>query len=317
MILASALSVGGWLGFSLAPAESIPLYAFAILANIGFAVTDVVTDALIVENSTDLTTQFYQSLAWGVRSGGAIVGGFLGGWLAQHFPYQAIFALMATLPLLTLFAGLLIHESPRSRKGVPADCIVPLRESLKIIFRGDHLWFSAFLMVGALSASFSTPFFFYLKDQLRFSETFLGSLTSLAWAGAIAGCFLYGKLFKGVSLKKTLQWAVWLNVISTLSAFGMVNHSTAMVLSYLGGVVGYLSLLPLLGTAAVLSRQKGIEGSLFALLMSIYNLGQIFSNFIGGRLFDIIGLAPLIGLSAVTPLIGLFFIHQLKTLKEN
>jgi predicted MFS family arabinose efflux permease len=132
--------------------------------------------------------------------------------------------------------------------------------------------------------------------------------------GAIGGCFLYGKFCKLISLKRSLFWAVGLNSLNILITLAIVNRFSAIVLSVAGGVFGYLSLLPLMGSAAVLSRQKGIEGSLFALIMSVFNLGQILSTFMGGKLFDIIGLTPLIILSAGLGLVGFFFVGRLKTL---
>lgn len=314
VILASLLSLGAWLGLALFPHRSVFLYLFTLLGNFGFALTDVVTDALIVEHSTESTTQLYQSLAWGFRSLGAVLGGVLGGWLAQTIPYRWIFALTALLPLTTFLAAFSIHESPRLAGERRPHLLLPVVESLKAIFRDDLKWFSLFMLVGSFSASFNTPFFFFLKEKLAFSETFLGALSSLTWLGAIVGCFLYGKLLRRVSLKRALFWTVALNTVNVLSAFWIFNGLSALILFFMGGIGGYLSLLPLMAAAAVLSRQKGIEGSLFALLMSIQNLGQILSTFIGGRLFDIMGLPALIFLSAAVGLTGFLFADRLKTL---
>ena len=313
VIFASLLSIGSWLGLAVNSEEKIFLYGFALAANLGFAFTDVVTDALVVEHSMETNTQIYQSLAWGFRSLGAILGGVLGGWLAQNVSYHLTFGLTGLLPLSTLVVGFLIHEKPKERAKGFAHLWTPIAEGLRSIFQGDLRWFSALLLVGSFSAAISTPFFFFLKEKLGFSETFLGSLSSVAWLGAVAGCLLYAKCFQTIPMKTTLRWAIWLNVVNILTTFLVVGWMSAATFSLLGGVLGYLGLLPLMSAAALLSRQKGIEGSLFALLMSVNNLGQLVATFIGGKLFGIIGLPGLILLSAGVSLTGLYFVGKLKT----
>ena len=313
VILASLVSIVSWMGLAAGGEEKIFLYTFALAANLGFAMTDVVTDALIVENSTESNTQIYQSLAWGWRSFGAILGGISGGWLAQHVSYRLTFGLTALLPVSTLMVGFRIHEKAQKRMRGFVHFWTPIKEGLKAVIQGDLVWFSLLLLVGAFSAAINTPFFFYLKEKLTLSETFLGSLSSVAWLGAILGCLFYAKYFQKISLKTTLRWAIGLNVVNILTTFLVVGKTSAMTFSFLGGILGYLGLLPLMAVAAILSRSRGIEGSLFALLMSINNLGQLLATFIGGKLFDIMGLHGLIILSAGVSLFGLWFVGKLKT----
>lgn len=315
LVLSSILSIGAWLGLAFFPEQPTLIYLFAVLANFGFAMTDVVTDALVVEHSTETTTQLFQSLSWGFRSLGAILGGFVGGWLAQHTPFAFIFGLTALLPLATLVTAFLIHEIPDSGRR-SLDLIRPVFTSLKSLVVGNLRWFALLFLVLSFSSSFSTPYFFFLKETLNFNETFLGILSSLSWMGAIVGCWIYGQLLRKTPIKKTLSWAIGLNTLNVLTTLLILNRWTAVSLFFIGGILGYLTLLPLMATAAVLSRQKGVEGSLFALLMSLNNLGQVLSIFIGGRLFDIIGLPPLILLSAGVGLVGFFFVSKLKGVEE-
>lgn len=313
VIIASFLSIVSWLGLALLPQDRSFLYLLVVVGNLGFALTDVVTDALVVENSTEHNTQIYQSLAWGFRSFGAVLGGILGGWLAESIPYRWIFGLTASLPVMTLLGAFFIRETLQREERRGRLLWEPIKGSLAALFGGDLRQFSLLLIVTSFSASFSTPFFFFLKEKLSFNETFLGFLSSLTWLGAVLGCLVYGKFLTNTPVKKTLRWAVWLNFLNVLTTYWVIDRWTGATLSFLGGITGYISLLPFMAAAALLSRQKGIEGSLFALLMSINNLGQLVSTFIGGKLFDIMGLAPLILLSAMVALSGLFFVTRLRT----
>jgi len=316
LILASVLSLGCWIGISFTPSSAFLLYALALTSNLGFAVTDVVTDALIVENSREDTAQLYQSLAWGFRSFGAIVGGVLGGWLAQHLPYSWAFLATASLPVTTLVASFFIHESQTQGETQTQNILKPILQSLKALSEPDSRLFAGLLLTLSFSASFGTPFFFFLKEKLKFSEIFLGSLSSLAWFGAIIGCFFYGKFLKQIPVKKTLFLAVGINVVNILSTYGILNTWSAAALSFLGGILSYLTLLPLMASAALFSRKPGIQGSLFALFMSVHNLGQILSTFLGGKLFDIMGLRMLILVSALVSLPGLVFASRIKSLES-
>lgn len=309
--ISSLLSMVAWLGVAFFHDVRLFLYGFSFAANLGFAVTDVVTDALVVEHSTETSSQVYQSLSWGFRSLGAVLGGVSGGWLAQHVPPVWIFSLTACLPLMTFVVGFFIQESPQREKG-GLHFIRPLWQAVQSLCKGDLLWFSALLLVGSCSAAFNTPFFFFLKESLGFSETFLGTLSSVAWLGAIGGCFFYARWLRRISLKTMLYGSIGLNVVSILSTYFIKNPLSAATLSFAGGIIGYLSFLPLIATAAILSRQKGIEGSLFALLMSVNNLGQLLSTYVGGKLFDIMGLHRLIFLSAVIGLSGVIFVGRMK-----
>ena len=83
LIIYSVIAAVGWFGLALLPADKVWIFLSLTIANLGFAATDVVTDGLIVEHSTPTTSPVYQGIAWGSRSGGAIVSGILGGWLAR------------------------------------------------------------------------------------------------------------------------------------------------------------------------------------------------------------------------------------------
>lgn len=311
LLIASFVAFLSWLGLAFFHESRFSILSLSIVANFAFAITDVVTDALIVENSDETNAQYYQSLSWGFRAAGAVIGGYLGGWLAGRFNYRWVFLITAFVISVSFIAGLFVKE--KSKTGpITHSPIYPVKEGLKLLLRDDLKWFSLLMIAGSFSGAFTTPLFFHLKEKLNFSEAFLGSLISLAWIGAIGGCLVYTRILGKVTLKKMLRYSVWLNVLGILIAFLYLDRISAVSITLIGGVIGYLSFLPLMSAATVLSRQKGIEGALFALLMSVYNMGQLVAVFVGGKLFDIIGLGPLIFLSAIIAMSGLLFVNRIK-----
>ena len=108
--------------------------------------------------------------------------------------------------------------------------------------------------------------------------------------------------------------AVWVTFLEILSCLLIHNAHTALVIFFIAGLLGYLSLLPLMSSAAKLAHNTGVESSLFAVLMSIFNVGQAAATFLGGWFSEKIGTQPLILVTAVLTLSGLWVVKKLKSL---
>ena len=307
LVLYSLVAAAGWLLLVILPAEKRWVMVCLFMTNLGFAATDVITDGLIVEHSTSLTSSIYQSIAWGSRSVGAIFSGFLGGWLAAHWPPKDVFLLTMLLPLSVTALVTWLREK-KIKKGPFESPMTPVLRCLKLVLGSNLKWFTAILLISSISSTFGIPFFFFMKESLGFRETFLGLLSSLGWSGALLGSFIYMRWIRKIPIKDTLRWAIVVNSLNILSTLLIWDHRTAFLLVFVGGVMMYLTVLPIMSSAATLTHHTGVEGTLFALLMSIYNFGQIFFGFLGGKVFARIGLYPLIWITGIAGLGGLFFV---------
>jgi MFS family permease len=317
LVLYSACSCLGWILMAFVPAQEYWLIAAMMTSNLGLAATDVITDALVVEHSRTGTAQIYQSIAWGARSAGAVVSGIVGGILAAKLNPRWIFLITGSLPLISLIVAARLPEKPEAsskRGSIRGNILIPILESVRYILRGDLKWFCLFIFLASSSAAFGTPFFFYMRETLKFDEVFLGILNSIVWFGAIIGCWIFLKFFRRIALRKTLYWAVGIGFINILLILLVKDHATAFFVWFFSGILGYLILLPIFSSAAKLSHATGVEGSLFAILMSLFNLGQAASGYGGGYLYGFIGLNPLIVLTAFLFLASFLVIPRLKTL---
>ena len=314
LIICSILSCVGWILLGLFPPYEKWLIIAMMIANLGLAAVDVITDGLVVEYSRKNTAQVYQGIAWGARSVGAAISGFTGGGVAAPMPAQKIFFITTVLPLFSLVAILFLHEKPHPRNIRPKNVIAPILESVGHIIEGDLKWFLALLFVVASSAAIGTPLFFYMRETLKFDEIFLGLLSSTTWIGAILGCLLFLRFFKGVPLRNALYWAIGIGFLDILSTLFIANRESAFVISLLLGVMGYNVLLPMFSAAARFSHATGVEGSLYAILMSLFNLGQALGGFAGGFLYERIGLQALIIGTALVGLSAFLILPRLKKL---
>ncbi len=316
LMLCSLISALGWFYLVAFPAEKSWIFLGLLLSNLGFAATDVITDGLIVEHSTLLTSHIYQAIAWGFRSFGAVVSGAAGGWLAAHWHPRHIFLLTMALPLIIFFSAIWIRE--RKVSELPfRSALIPAKRCLKLLWNENLRGFALILLFVSISASFGMPFFFFMKETLGFHETFLGLLMSLGWGGAMIGSFVYAKWLRKFPPKLILRWALFLNSINIFTTLLITDRLTAFLIIFAGGVMGCLVMLPIMSAAACLTHNSGVEGTLFAVLMSIFNLGQIVFGFLGGKIFSLIGLYPLILSSGFIALAGLFVVQKLSLEKPS
>jgi predicted MFS family arabinose efflux permease len=170
----------------------------------------------------------------------------------------------------------------------------------------------AILILSQVSSIFGLPFFFHMRENLGFKETFLGSLISLGWIGVMVTTVFYAKWLSKCEPKRILEWAVLLNAVNIFSTLLIRDEKTALLLVFFGGVLGCLTLLPIMSVSAVLTHRSGVEGTLFAVLMSVHNLGQIGFGFLGGKIYHVVGLYTLIIGAGLASLACLLIVRQLR-----
>jgi MFS family permease len=330
LILTSLLAAAAWLTLAFLPDHSVarPLLILMTLIYMAYAFQDVVSDGLMVETGQPLNmTGQFQSIQWAAVYIAMIITSFAGGLVAElaqkgALSYQSIFGMTAVFPVVTaVIVFFLVREPAR---------IHPERAAalgLRDIFRHRGIWIlSAFLFLWNFSPSFGAPFFYYAVDTLKFTASFLGILQAVTSAGALLGSILYGLVFARFPIRKFLWIAVLVGVLSTLSYFiyfspWLISHPAvlkglALVMNFFLGTASAVIFLALLNLAARTSPQYA-GGTVFALLMSFYNLGQMGSNAFGGFLFPRIGLEPLILISAAFSLLVLFLIPHLPVRAEE
>ena len=314
LVICSALSSLGWFFLGVFPPQEIYLVVTMSIANLGLAATDVITDGLVVEHSVAGTTQIYQGISWGSRSIGSVLAGVTGGLLAARYRAELIFFLTGMLPLISLVAALFVHEDPVPVQQERQSIWIPIRDSLRYLVRGDLKWFCLLLVIASGSAAIGTPLFFYMREELGFDEVFLGILGSVAWAGAILGCLVFLTSSRHLPLKTTLYWAIGIAFLDALLAILIRSRISALSITIVSGVLGCMVLLPFLSSAAKLAHGTGVESSLFAILASLFNLGQAGSGIVGSLVYEWMGLRSLILITACFVLLGLLVIPRIRTI---
>jgi Na+/melibiose symporter-like transporter len=288
------------MGLTLSMMGSYSYWGIAIfftLMGLGLAFTDVLTDALMVENGQRLgLTGPFQAVQWASISFASILVGVGGGWLAQHKFLSLTFLIATVFPVITLAMAIFVIREPHVQTSERQ-----FRETWMAI-RGAigsrTLWIVAgFIFFYNFSPSFGPALIYYATDVLQFSKIFLGTLESLSYASGIVGTALYFAFSKSFAFRHLIHFAIGAGVIATLAYLGYRGQVSAVVLSLVFGSVAMFIQLTFLDLAARVCP-KQVEATFFALMMSVYNGAVQLSQITGGWLYDQLGFTRLVFISA-------------------
>ncbi|MBI3085750.1 MAG: hypothetical protein HYY88_08520, partial [candidate division NC10 bacterium] len=121
---------------------------------------------------------------------------------------------------------------------------------------------------------------------------------SLGSAAAILGAAIFGKICRRMPLRRLLNLSVAVGVASTFAYWGLVGRWSAIALTLGNGTITMIAALATYDLAARSCPDRA-EGTFFAALMSIANIGTAGSALVGGRLYEWLGLRPLILVSGM------------------
>ncbi|MCK4670479.1 MAG: MFS transporter [Nanoarchaeota archaeon] len=310
LFIACAVAALGWLMTAYSHSYLLLVIAQSIAA-LGIASTDVFADGLAVQKSTRKTKGRIQAICWGSRSLGAVLVGFFSGYLLNFISYRTVFGMTAILPMFTFVAILFVREEKHLQK-LPS-LTKTIKDIVQAYIRIPMIWIVAlFLFIWFVGPAFGIPLLFLMKEVLGFSETFLGILRTISSIGGVIGAVLFWKYLDRFSLRKTLFWLVLLNVAITLIYYFLINPVSALIIYFISGMLGIITMVACMKLVVGICP-RGIEATTFALVAGISNLASsVISPYVGGQIFALLGLKPLILISALTGLVPLLLLRYFK-----
>jgi MFS family permease len=282
----------------------------------GTAFCDVITDAVMVENGqkadADLVkngqepkwTKKFQSIQWFWASVASMLTAFLGSRIAHHFGAAAglhVAALVcAFAPLCVMVATWFLVTDEKVQ--VSKEQFKNTTGGYLSVFKSKPILIVAlFIFFYNFSPSFGVPFYYHMVDNLKFDQAFIGNMGIVGSLGAVLGAWIFSKFLAGrFSNKQLICLSIVMGAAGTLAYLFLVNHTTALILSFVTGIAGMIANLTILGLAGE-HCPKRAEGFTFAALMSVFNLATQLSAIIGARLYQNYfdsQLTPLIWVSA-------------------
>lgn len=304
-------------------ADDDQLIMALLLTAIGTAASDVIIDALMVENGRKFNMiEQFQAVQWFWFYVAQIVTSILGGWLAEMadpgtgLRVAAIITMIAPA-VIAILSWLLVKEekAPMDLASLKAT-VMGLREA----FRSRILWTTMlFLIFWNFSPGFGIPIYYHMTDTLKFSQSFIGHLGAIGSAGSILGAWLYGKYMSNRSINFQLVFSILTSAFSTFSYLGALTPTPYsgelyIAISFFFGITSMIALLAILTLAGRACPVKA-EGFIFAVLMSVINGFAQLSTVMG--CWMLVNwfhgyLPPLIILSGAATLFCLFLLPSLK-----
>ncbi|KAG7379619.1 hypothetical protein PHYPSEUDO_008346 [Phytophthora pseudosyringae] len=307
MMLCSVLQTAATLVMAVPDLVTTPAVAVLLLMlqSLSVAVIDVVIDARVVEISRldpENGANDLQSLSWIATSLGGMLGAFLSGPATDGLGVRGVFCAAALGPITTLMFSMFMDEakSTLSKRDFVSSATKQLRQ-LKTAICTPVVWKCALwvFISHAISPAYTQVLFFFSTDVLHFTPEFLGTVSAIGFLFLMTGTMLYNTFFTNVSFRKIFLVAQLCLALVSLVDVVLVTRANlevgipdkAFVLGdhVVADVVGRLKTMPIMVLCAKLCP-RGIEGTLFALLMSISNVSYSVSEFWGAFVCDWMGI---------------------------
>ncbi|MBR8832343.1 MAG: Folate-biopterin transporter [Chroococcopsis gigantea SAG 12.99] len=303
LMLSGILGCLSWV--ALATVVNTPWQATAVLliTSMSVALSDVIVDSLVVERARKETlgrAGSLQSLTWGVAAIGGLVTAYLSGLLLQHFSTRQVFGLTAFFPLIVTAVALLINET-RITAGVTVgkqEVKQQVKQLWGAVTQKSILLPTAFIFIWQATPSADSAFFYFTTNELGFEPEFLGRVRLVTSLASLLGVWVYQKYLKTISFRLILGWSTVISAVLGMTtlllvthanrALGIDDHWFSLGDSLILTVMGQIAFLPILVLSARLCP-VGIEASLFALLMSVWNLSGLVSQEFGALLTGWLG----------------------------
>ena len=318
-IICYTLAFAVFLGLSGLQSYPISLLVVSmILVNISIAFSDVLTDKMMVVQGRLLhNTARLQAAQWTALGFGSALLYYIGGWLAQNSNLSTAFLLTAIVPLIGLVSTfLLLADEKKQQKTVSIKS--SLRDLWSAVRSRRLLAILGFIACLEFSLVPSLVYYlvYYYKDILKFDAQSIGVLGAFeAFANGL-GAITFGIFAFRISRQLLLNLAIGLTAVSTLDLLFIQDMQSAILVCLFFGFFAMIAMLGVLEIAAK-ACPVGVEGSTYALLMSVYNLAKQPGAILGGYLYGW-GVPPstLVIISAVFTMLCWFLIPLLKLDRE-
>jgi MFS family permease len=303
LVLANVAAIGAFLWVTQINAPS-DLFVALMVTAYAMAISSTLCGAVLVENGQRLhQSGAFVNQQWLWFNIAAMAAAILGGQLVQHLPpgtaLHAAALVIAVAPLAVIAGTLFLI--PEQKAAVNIAGMRKTLNGLLASFRRRELWLIAFfLFLYYFSPGLSTPLYFTMTDNLKFSQAYIGILGSISSAGWVVGALLYHSLFGRLTLKHLLNVSIALGTVTTAAFVFLSGGWFAAIIYFCAGFAGALATVATLTLAADYCPPRA-EGFAFAVLMSIINLATALADNVGSFLYTHVfdhSLQPLVLISA-------------------
>ncbi len=317
LIAANAVAAAGYFAISQSSAPGTMIWLLLLTAY-GMAISSTLCGALLVENGQRFhATGKFVNQQWLWYNLAAMAAALTGGVLIQYLtPVSAVHAaalLVGIVPLAVAFSTRALVDEESST--ITPEAMRETFRGLVAAFRSRDLWLiAAFLLFYYFSPGFTTPLYFTMTDELKFSQAYIGVLSAITSAGWIAGAVLYSAYFEHLSSRALLNASIAIGTASTLMFLFLAGEISAAIVNFFFGVSLMIASVATLSLAADYCPKRS-EGFVFAALMSVTNIAGSLADNLGSFLYERVfanQLYPLVLVSAGATALAFLLVPFLK-----
>eukprot|EP00741_Cyanophora_paradoxa_P006865 tig00001056_g6640.t1 len=313
LFFSGLLTMFGWHAMAALVYNPAGATACLIAASMGIAIGDVLVDSIVVEwiqGGTAAYAAHLQSVCYIAKACGEILSGFFGGFALEFVPKRVIFAAAGACAILVSAVAILLGEQPVHRRRPAPGAPAPPRSAAahfkqqvallkEAVLRKEFLYpVGAIFLLGAMP-SCGSSMFYYLTNELKFPPRVLGYVNLSRSIAHLAGVALYRRFFYrhsfvrivvgGVVVGTAMRLTQLLLVTRANLALGIPDEVFVVGDSAILAAVMQFCALPLMAACALLCP-PGVEGSVFALIMSCNKLAHMLSDYLGAGLTWALGI---------------------------
>ncbi|WP_392533151.1 folate/biopterin family MFS transporter [Nostoc sp. C117] len=343
LILSGILGTVSWVSLATIVHTTWAATIAITLSSLSVALSDVIVDSLVIErarNESQAKAGSLQSLCWGISAIGGLITAYFSGLLLQHFTTRTVFWITALFPLIVSGVAWLIAESPISKNAKDSNDTNSLTikhqlGQLRQALSQKTIWLpTLFIFIWQATPNADSAFFYFSTNELHFEPEFLGRVHLVTSFASLAGVWIFQRFLKGIPFRVIFAWSTVISSMLGMTMLLLVTHTNRLLGiddhwfslgdSLVLSVMGKIAFMQVMVLAARLCP-SGVEATLFALLMSVFNLAGTFSHALGALItywlgitatnFDLLWLLVLI--TNLSTLLPLPFVNWLPAAEEK
>ncbi|QLE43591.1 folate/biopterin family MFS transporter [Nostoc sp. C052] len=343
LILSGILGTASWVSLATIVHTSWAATLAIALSSLSVALSDVIVDSLVVERArgeSQATAGSLQSLCWGASAIGGLITAYFSGLLLQYFTTRTVFGITAFFPLIVSGVAWLIAESPIRKDSQDSNQTNPLPikhqlGQLRQAITQKTIWLpTAFVFIWQATPNADSAFFYFSTNELHFEPEFLGRVHLVTSFASLAGVWIFQRFLKSIPFRVIFAWSTVLSSILGMTMLLLVTHTNRLLGiddhwfslgdSLILTVMGKITFMQVMVLAARLCP-PGVEATLFALLMSVFNSAATVSHAFGALITYWLGITAtnfeslwlLVLITNLSTLLPLPFINWLPAAEEQ
>lgn len=298
MIIATYMSSFMWIILPFCPHDEFVIALVMTISSTGMCFADVMADSLLVEAARkegEKNKGRVQSWSWMMRFAGGFLASIFGTIAYEHLGYAQVFLINSMVPVFIAILSCFIDETKTTEQKDWRKTGSTLYAAVKQpgIYKP-----ALFIFMICVTPGYGSVMTFFYERELGFTPNEFGALDVMGYVVAILGTWIYKRWLTKVTFRKIFGWSLFISFLLENTLFFLVFHTNrqigipdfifAFVERVVITLVGQFITMPMVVLGAQLCP-PGVEGSLYALLMSITNIGGVVSEEWGSLLTNMFG----------------------------